>query len=213
MSQLTRKYIWVVLVFTLVACAPKQSTMEIKTGDILFRGSLESELSKAINAVTQTKMSTPYTHMGIVEVVDSEVWVYHAAPGKGVCRELLTEFKDPDGSESTVVGVYRVDDRFHDNIPHAIHHAKQLIGQSYNKTYILEDDGYYCSEYIYHIWSGDSVFQLEPMTFKKPGTDLFHEGWINHYKKLGIDIPEGLPGCNPNGMSASDNLFFVMFLQ
>ena len=44
-------------------------------------------------------------------------------------------------------------------------------------------------------------------------TDLFYEGWIIHYNQLGIDIPEGLPGCNPNGMSASDNLVFVMFLQ
>jgi len=213
MSQFARKYIWVVLIGTLVGCIPKQSTMEIKTGDILFRGSLESELSKAINEVTQTNMSTQYTHMGIADVVDSVVWVYHAAPGKGVCRELLAEFQDPDENESTVVGVYRMNDRFQDKIPDAIHRAKQLIGQSYNNTYILDDDGYYCSEYIYHIWSGDSVFQLEPMTFKKPGTDLFHEGWITHYNKLGIDIPEGLPGCNPNGMSASENLIFVMFLQ
>jgi len=187
--------------------------MELKTGDILFRGSLNSDLSKAINAVTQTYKATQYTHMGIAEVVDSVVWVYHAAPGKGVCRELLTEFQDPEGSESTVVGVYRLDEQFHDNIPLAIHCAKQLIGQSYNKTYILADEGYYCSEYIYHIWASDSVFQLEPMTFKKPGTDLFHEGWITHYNKLGIEIPEGRPGCNPNGMSASDNLVFVMFLQ
>ena len=213
MSQFFRKFIGVIVVITLWACTNKQANMEIRTGDILFRGSLDSELSKAINAVTQTKMSTQYTHMGIAEVVDSAVWVYHAAPGKGVCRELLAEFHYPDGSESTIVGVYRVHDRFHDNIPHSIHRAKQLIGQSYNKTYILADEGYYCSEYIYHIWAGDSVFQLEPMTFKKPGTDFFHEGWINHYHKLGIDIPEGKPGCNPNGMSASDNLVFVMFLQ
>jgi len=213
MRYFLKQFGWIIIVMFLMACEQKQANMEVRTGDILFRGSLNSELSKAINSVTQTHKATQYTHMGIVEVLDSMVWVYHAAPGKGVCRELLAEFVHPDETDSAVVGVYRLRHPFQEHIPNALDRAKKLIGQSYNYTYVLADDGYYCSEYIYEIWAKDSVFHLEPMTFKKPGTDLFHEGWIRHYTQLGIAIPEGKPGCNPNGMSASANLEFVMFLQ
>jgi len=47
------------------------------------------------------------------------------------------------------------------------------------------------------------------MTFKDIETNDFHPGWIEHYDKLGIEIPEGLPGCNPNGMAASENLILL----
>ena len=44
------------------------------------------------------------------------------------------------------------------------------------------------------------------MTFKNPQTGEFLAGWVDHYKKLGIPVPEGEPGCNPNGMAASDKI-------
>lgn len=80
MRYLLKQFGWIIIVMFLMACEQKQANMEIRTGDILFRGSLNSELSKAINSVTQTHKATQYTHMGIVEVLDSMVWVYHAAP-------------------------------------------------------------------------------------------------------------------------------------
>ena len=47
------------------------------------------------------------------------------------------------------------------------------------------------------------------MTFKDPKTSQFLVGWADHYKKLGIPIPEGEPGCNPNGMAASEKMVMV----
>jgi hypothetical protein len=44
------------------------------------------------------------------------------------------------------------------------------------------------------------------MTFKDPETGKFLPGWIKHYQKLGIPVPEGEPGCNPNGLASSDKL-------
>ena len=55
----------------------------------------------------------------------------------------------------------------------------------------------------------DSVFTLEPMSFKNSETNTFHKGWITHYKNLGIAIPEGKLGCNPNGMANSNALKFI----
>ena len=51
------------------------------------------------------------------------------------------------------------------------------------------------------------------MTFKDPLTGLFHDGWIEHYKNLGIEIPEGQPGCNPNDMSKNKKLKFITRLN
>ena len=185
----------------------------VKNGDIIFRGAHSSELSEAINEVTQTEESTNYTHMGICAIEDGEVVVYHSDLGKGVVRESLKAFllsKDDNNTYKT--DVYRINNITSSQIDKAIQHAKDLLGKPYNTTYIFEDEGYYCSEYIYELFKEDSIFQLEPMTFKNPKTNLFHEGWISHYEALGIEIPEGKLGCNPNGMANSDNLVFISHL-
>ncbi len=44
------------------------------------------------------------------------------------------------------------------------------------------------------------------MTYKQPGTDSFFPAWVAYYKALGKPIPQGLPGCNPGGISKSDKL-------
>jgi hypothetical protein len=44
------------------------------------------------------------------------------------------------------------------------------------------------------------------MTFKDPATGGYYPGWVDYYAKLGVAIPEGEPGCNPNGMAASAKL-------
>ena len=119
-------------------------------------------------------------------------------------------------SEDTVsfnVDLYRIKSIKSNQIENAIAIAKSLIGNPYNTTYILEDKGYYCSEYIYELFKNDSVFTLEPMSFKNSETNTFHKGWITHYKNLGIAIPEGKLGCNPNGMANSNALKFIKKIQ
>ena len=44
------------------------------------------------------------------------------------------------------------------------------------------------------------------MTFKDPKTGTFPTAWVEYYQKFGIEIPEGKPGCNPNGLAASEKL-------
>jgi hypothetical protein len=88
-----------------------------------------------------------------------------------------------------------------------------MLGKPYNFSYILSDSAHYCSEFIYRAFAPDSVFALAPMTFKDPQTGEFPEAWVEHYQKLGIEIPEGLPGCNPNGMAASERLERIGILK
>ncbi|WP_178988372.1 YiiX/YebB-like N1pC/P60 family cysteine hydrolase [Winogradskyella schleiferi] len=193
-----------------VSCA---NTLDIKSGDIVFRGALNSELSEAINEVTQTSKSTSYTHMGICDVEDGTVFVYHSDLGKGVVKEPLDSFIGAEDSVSQSVDLYRIKNMAPKQIEEVISKAKLLVGNPYNTTYILEDEGYYCSEYIYEIIKKDSVFELEPMTFKDAETNSFHKGWIEHYENLGIAIPEGKPGCNPNGMANSKTIEFIKNLN
>ena len=189
------------------------SRPQIKSGDIVFRGALGSDLSKAINDVTQTSKFTNYTHIGICDVVDGNVIVYHSDLGKGVVKESLELFMNSDDTISYNVDLYRIKNIGPNQIKEALSKAKSLVSNPYNTTYILEDNGYYCSEYIYEVFKTDSVFQLEPMTFKNSETHTFHKGWIEHYKNLGIAIPEGKLGCNPNGMASSNAIKFIKKIQ
>lgn len=211
MNRMIKMFVLVVLT-VFMSCNNKEQNNHFKSGDILFRGRLNSSLSQAIDAVTQTGNDHHYTHMGVVEVKNDTIWVLHAAPVKGVCKELLSEFCQND-NDSIVIGHYRIKDISAESIESALLIANKELGQTYNFSYILEDEGYYCSEYIYEIFARDSVFQLNPMTFIDPESGTFHSGWVKHYRDLGIDIPEGQPGCNPNGMATSDRLYFLGFVN
>ena len=201
------------LLIVLVLVMSCTTTTTIKSGDIIFRGATQSDLSEAINEVTQTEKATNYTHMGICSVENDTVFVYHSDLSKGVVKEPLQLFLKPDDTTTYTADVYRIKDSTKPQIENAISKANKLLGEPYNFTYILEDKGYYCSEYIYELFKEDNFFTLEPMTFKNAETNTFHNGWLAHYKDLGIEIPEGKLGCNPNGMAASETLVFVKRLQ
>ncbi len=179
--------------------------ISLHTGDLLFCSTTSGELSKAIDQATQTVNKTHFDHVGIVELAEGSVWVLHAAPKKGVSREPIESFLST-GEEPVNVTAYRLRNQYSKAIPAAIQNAGALLGQSYNFSYRMNNSGYYCSEYIYEIFKADSIFTLNPMTFKDPENGEFLPGWVEYYKKLKMDVPEGEPGCNPNGLSSSGKL-------
>ena len=185
-----------------------QFNIHLQTGDLLFCSSTSGELSKAIDQATQTANQTHFDHVGIVEVEKDTVWVIHASPKKGVCREFIGQFLASDKGR-IVTTVYRLKTHYQKAIPAAIQKARKFIGQNYNCTYKLNESGFYCSEFVYEIFTGDSIFTLSPMTFKNPETGETLPGWISHYQKLGIPVPEGEPGCNPNGLASSRKLELI----
>jgi hypothetical protein len=203
--------VWVILLSALAGNAqnsPNQLNIQLRTGDLLFCNSTSGELSKAIDQATQTGKATHFDHVGVVEIQDDTVWVLHAAPKKGVCRETIGQFLTSEKGK-IIVTAYRLKDNYLKAIPAAMIKAHSLLGEPYKCSYILKDRGYYCSEYIYKIFSADSIFTLNPMTFKDPKTSQLLSGWVDHYQKLGIPIPEGEPGCNPNGMAGSEKIYIV----
>ena len=172
---------------------------DLRSGDLIFLGQGSSELSKAISGVTQTAEHTSYSHMGMVQVDTNGIWVIHASSQKGVVKELIEQFNLTvnDG----LPFVYRLKAEIKADFSQQLQLGNSVIGQPYNSTYIMEDKGFYCSELIYSLFERDSIFKLKPMTFKGD-KNTFLPAWIDYYNKLNIPIPEGQPGCNPNGMAA-----------
>ena len=193
----------------LSSCGSENRQLSLQTGDLLFTGSVvtgNDRLSDAINDVTQTSLKTNYTHMGWVVVEDGKVEVIHAAPQKGVCREPLENFLE----NRKVVDLFRFKSELNVSFDKALEKGIPLIGLPYDSLYIMNgENGYYCSSLIYTLFEDQNTFQLEPMTFKDPVTGLFHPSWEAHYNRLNVAIPEGLPGCNPNGMAESEAVGYV----
>lgn len=193
------------LLVGLFSCTRPEPKIKLQSGDILFRGATSEQISMAIDQVTQTSGETHFSHVGLVEVTDTGVLVLHAFPEGGTCIVSLNEFLHPKGDSVRVIA-YRLKKEWQKAIPAAIRKAHQMLGKPYNFSYIMSDTTHYCSEFIYLAFAADSVFSLEPMTFKDPKTRNFPPAWMEYYQKLGIEIPEGKPGCNPNGLAASGKL-------
>ena len=187
------------------ACTQQGSQFELQMGDLLFRGSNSENIAEAIDKVTQTSAQTHFSHVGLVEVADSGIFVLHASPKGGTCMVPVYEFLYPEGDSVKVVA-YRLKEQWQKSVPGAIARARQLLGKPYNFSYILNDTTHYCSEFVYLAFAEDSVFEMKPMTFKDPKTQDFFPTWVEYYEKMGIEIPEGQPGCNPNGMATSTKL-------
>ena len=197
----------------LFSCAIPEKGIRLQSGDLLFQGLSSTRLSEAIDKVTQTGAETHFSHVGLVEVeADGDVFVLHASNEGGTCRIDLQKFLKPEG-DSIQTFVYRLKEPDQKTIPAALTEAHAMLGKPYNFSYVLSDSTHYCSEFIYKAFEADSVFELKPMTFKDPATGDFFPGWVDYYQKSGIEIPEGLPGCNPNGMAASDKLDCLGILE
>ena len=189
----------------LFACTQSDPKIKFQSGDLLFREKSSENISEAIDQVTQTTAATHFSHVGLVEVTNTGILVLHAYPDGGTCIVSLNEFLHPKGDSVRVIA-YRLKKEWGMAISEAIQKAHSMLGKPYNFSYILSDTAHYCSEFVYLAFGADSIFKLEPMSFNDPKTATFPAAWVEYYKKMGIEIPEGKPGCNPNGLAASEKL-------
>ncbi|HAQ21855.1 MAG TPA: hypothetical protein DCR40_21890 [Prolixibacteraceae bacterium] len=204
MSRLKQSILFLILT-GLFACTHPEPKIQLQSGDLLFREKSSENISEAIDQVTLTSGETHFSHVGLVEVTDTGVVVLHAYPEGGISMITLKEFIYPKGDSVTVIA-YRLKEEWQKGIPSAMQKAHQMLGKPYNFSYITSDTAHYCSEFIYLAFAAGPVFELEPMTFKDPATGNFPAAWVEYYQKMGVEIPEGLPGCNPNGLAASNKL-------
>ena len=199
------------LIFALVflTSCKTYNTSILENGDLLFVPAADSGLSGAINNVTQTEKKTSYDHIGIVKREANHLYVLHAAPAGGSQKQKLSKFLHRQTKSGQKIDVYRLRDEYHTIIPASVSKAESLLGKPYNFTYILDDHSYYCSDFVERAFRDHQIFKLEPMTFIDPKTGKTNAFWEQFYQSKNLQVPEGKPGCNPNGLAASDKLYKV----
>lgn len=193
------------ILFFVVSCKNSQ-TLGLKNGDLLFVTAKESGLSGAINNVTQKQKNASFDHIGILQKDKSGTFVLHAAPKGGSQKQYLKDFLKDQANSGQKVVAYRLKPQYQKNISDAIEKANSMLGKPYNFNYILDENSYYCSDYIERAFRKDKIFTLEPMTFIDPKTGKTNVFWEEFYAKKDLKVPEGELGCNPNGLAASDKI-------
>ncbi len=181
----------------------------MQNGDLLFVDASTVNLSGAIDRVTQTSAKTAFDHVAMIEISRDSIFILHANPKTGTVRESLSEFLANKTDDNQHFAIYRLKIPYRYAIGNALLQAKKWLGRPYNFTYILNDDSLYCSDFVERIFRDDQIFMLEPMTFIDPTTQQTDTFWKSYYHKMNLEVPEGLPGCNPNGLAASDKLEYI----
>ncbi|MEG0928968.1 YiiX/YebB-like N1pC/P60 family cysteine hydrolase [Chryseobacterium sp.] len=194
------------LMVVLMQCASQKDIEHLNNGDLLFVTAKETGLSGAINNVTQKQKKASFDHIGILEKVGGKMYVLHAAPKGGSQKQDLKEFIKDQKEDGQNVVVYRLKPDYQKAIPNAIEKANSMLGKPYNFNYILDENSYYCSDFIERAFRSDQIFKLEPMTFIDPKTGKINTFWENFYRKKNLKVPEGELGCNPNGLAGSEKL-------
>ncbi|MDY3979089.1 MAG: YiiX/YebB-like N1pC/P60 family cysteine hydrolase [Tidjanibacter sp.] len=188
---------FIVALLFLSAC----STSELHSGDLLFAVAGGSQFDEAIDASTGGGEES-FTHVGIAEVAADGVFVIEARPDKGVCRTPIEEFVEQNGEPR----VMRLCQKY--DMAVFVERAKSHLGEPYDESFLPDNGRLYCSELVYDSYvlpDGRHIFESRPMNF------LSNEGvmpkyWIDHFDRLGIPIPQDVPGTNPNDLSRSNLL-------
>lgn len=202
-----------IIIFLLGLTTAFAQNIELKDGDLLFQDMDCGPLCDAIEAVTEGYNGADYSHMGMVYHRNDTLYIIEAA-GTAVRLTTFEKFKK-NTTKPILVG--RLKAEHATLIPNAIVFSLQQMGVPYDDEYVYDNGKYYCSELIYDAFSfangGQPFFELEPMTYKKPGTDKFFPAWVSYFHGIKKSIPEGQPGCNPGGISLSDKIEVLGSIQ
>lgn len=189
-----------------------QQKTTLKDGDLLFQDMDCGPLCDAIEAVTEGYKGNDFSHMGMVYHHNDTIYIIEAA-GNAVCLSTLEKFSK-NTRKPMLIG--RLKKQYTKLIPQAIDFSLKQLDVPYDDEYVYDNGSYYCSELIYDAFmfanGGKPFFTLFPMTYKQPGTNEFFPAWVDYYKTIGKEIPEGKPGCNPGGISTSDKIEIVGWL-
>lgn len=168
-----------------------------RTGDLLFVSAPDdaSSMDGAIVAATGS-----ITHVAIIEKTrEGDLWVIDATPGRGVDRHPLDTLKaDFPETEGYVYFFARPEG------PSAsyVEQAKRFVGQPYDQAFLPDNGALYCSELVresYRREDGTYLFVERPMNFRA-ADGSFPQWWLDHFSRLGMPVPQDIPGTNPNDM-------------
>ncbi len=166
-------------------------------GQLVFVAGGDSDFSRAITSATALPDGIAFDHVGIIDVDSTGVWVVEASPREGV---TITPWSDFAASSPRLM-VVRVNDSI--DAAGAVERAKEYVGRPYDWAYAPGPDSIYCSELVqlaYLDAEGKPVFESRPMNFLDEN-GVMPEFWTRLFEKLGVPVPQGVPGTNPNDMA------------
>ena len=203
-----KKYLLLFFVLILVAgCVQKKDFL--RNGDLVFVGlplGYQAEtgtVDEAIAAATGQEGVLNLIHVAIAEVDADSIWIIDATIAHEVDRHPLEVFlkdftlKDGTYPEFIIKRVKGVD------VKAAVERAKTFCGRGYDMYFLAENEELYCSELVQRSFLdavGNQVFESEPINFCAPdGTMPPYWDWL--FGQLGMEIPQGQPGTNPQRMA------------
>ena len=176
--------------------------VDVRDGDLLFVTAGHGGLSAAIDDATGKQGGPSFDHVALVASAPQGWEVLHADE-KGSRRQTLEQFREDAKGKQRQIVVYRLHAPPDNAIADAVATARTMLGKPYNTAYVLDDDSYYCSDFIERAFRAQQVFATQPMNFKNLQTGEVAPYWVEFYRSRGMDVPQGAPGTNPNDMSAA----------
>lgn len=206
-----------ILAVLLLAMGCGNGNARLQNGDLIFVGlpygydAETGSMDAAISSATGEEGGLNLIHVAIAEVKGDSTWIIDATIRHGVDRHpldtFLRDFTLPDGSYPEFI-VKRVKGI---NANAVVERAKTYCGRGYDVRFLPDNEELYCSELVqvsYLDAKGEPVFQSEPMNWLAPdGTMPAYWEWL--FGQLGMEVPQGLPGTNPQRMSQAEVLVDV----
>lgn len=205
-------FVAIVLTALFAACSEK-----LQNGDLVFVCADTTGMDAAISAATADDNAVNYSHVGIIECTkDSGAFVIDATPKYGVSRRPLRQFVAENGT----CHYYRI--MFWPTSPEVFFNttldkymrkewiatAKSYVGLPYDPYFQPDNGKFYCSELVADCCFVPDVdkqipyFDPKPMNFQSPDGTI-PEYWVNLFDSLGVEVPQGVLGTNPNDLVRS----------
>ncbi len=195
------------------SCQQKTNTYQPQNGDILFQDLDCGPLCDAIKQVTASYGNYHFSHLGLVykDSMDS-VCVIEAIGTEVQCTPLRTFLNRSLNTQKKPKVIAMRTDFSLTQIDSSVIIALSQLSKPYDDYFLPNNDKWYCSEliaYAFNTAMHETIFEQTPMTYKTAGSPDIMPVWIEYFKNLNMAVPEGIPGCNPGGMSRSNHLKLV----
>ncbi|WP_290541047.1 YiiX/YebB-like N1pC/P60 family cysteine hydrolase [Alistipes sp.] len=201
-----RSLLYIGILLSGFSCA--RNTPCLHPGDLLFQVGKTSEMTGAITAATGQERQLNYTHVGIAVQTGGVDSVLEATSDGGVRLTALGDFLERtaqiDGRPA--VTVMRLRDTT--GVAAAVERARKFIGQPYDYSFRPDNGKMYCSELVresYLTPEGCRRFPARPMNFRAADGSL-PRFWAELFAELGEEVPQDIPGTNPNDMAHDPQL-------
>jgi len=160
-------------------------------------------MTGAITVATGEERQLNYSHVGIAVRAGGIDSILEATSDGGVQVTALGDFlaRSARINGRPAVTVMRLRDTT--GVAAAIERARKFIGQPYDYSFRPDNGKMYCSELVWESYlapDGSRLFPARPMNFRATDGSL-PRFWAELFAELGEEVPQDIPGTNPNDMA------------